>query len=135
MLISDLIGPDDEYCGQVSYDWCKAGHNLVHPDDDYWCQVSCDWRSTMLSSDWSAGAEVAEAAPEHSLLILRVGGDLGPGGHPSKVEIDCIVDIRWPTVTYSLFKLLILHEAGLMESHHGLIFKCISASRNQSLDN
>ena len=22
-----LIGPDDEYCGQVSYDWCKAGHN------------------------------------------------------------------------------------------------------------
>ena len=72
-------------CGQVSYDWCKAGYHLVHPDDDYWCQVSCDWRSTMLSSDWSAGAEVAEAAPEHSLLILRVGGDLGPDGHTSKV--------------------------------------------------
>ena len=74
----------------MSYDWCKAGYHLVHPDDDYWCQVSCDWRSTMLSSDWSAGAEVAEAAPEHSLLILRVGGDLGPGGHTSKVG-----DIRY----------------------------------------
>ena len=34
--------------------------------------LTSDWRITMVISDWSTGAQVAEAAPEHSLLILRV---------------------------------------------------------------
>ena len=55
---SPLIGPENEYCGQVSYDW-SAGHNTL-----LWLvqrmSIVARWAvigqlATILSSDWSRG--------------------------------------------------------------------------------